>query len=211
MDGLAYLEPVVYPGSSPGVLELDVGVQGGAGRLASLGCGGVIAFAAMAVTGVGAVAAGTSGGSGVVFGVILGALAATFALLLALCVVTGLTIMRFSARLHGTTLEVTRALGSRRVDLARAPRVWTEQQVVRSRENRNVPPIPVLGAHGENGRRVTLPLRSRHGTWLPPNQLVALAGAIESGHRQEPGAAGQAHTVAQALRAVAADPRGPLI
>lgn len=125
-----------------------------------------------------------------------------FVLLLALTVRLGFAVVRYAARLEGTTLVVRGPFGVRRVDLATAT-VRTERPAIALSLNPPARSGPRLHAVGADGTTVSLPLRTARRQWLPPAQLTALADAV--GPRPE------ARQVADALRAVAADPRGPLL
>ncbi|MER7207344.1 hypothetical protein ABT340_09730 [Streptosporangium sp. NPDC000239] len=114
---------------------------------------------------------------------------------------------RFRATLTGSVLEVRRTFRTRRADLATA-RVWlgSTPEYEGSGEHRHQTgrTIPHLTARDYTGPKVRLHLRTVNG-FLPPHELVALADAVESGHREGPDAE-QASRTAEVLRRLGTDP-----
>ncbi len=117
-----------------------------------------------------------------------------------------LGIFHFRAEMEGSVVEVRGAFTTRRVDLARA-HVWLDSfpECSRARDltGRRLPYL-YLYAQERGGRKVLLRLRAAR-AFLPPHELAALAGAIESGHRTGQDAE-QASRTAGLLRRLSADP-----
>jgi hypothetical protein len=146
--------------------------------------------------------------------VVFAAFFALIAMVAAAAVVTFLLqTFRSRATLSGTTLALTGAVSTRRADLASAPvRIDSVPEYVRDPHDRVVPTgrrIPRLIAGSASGRPVRLRLHGRDRGLLPPDELNALADAIESGTRPEPDASYAAYTAA-ILRHLATDPIGRL-
>ncbi|GII55703.1 hypothetical protein Pth03_40920 [Planotetraspora thailandica] len=162
------------------------------------------------------------GGDGSDPGSAIGTGAAVFAVLFGLVLLAIALVMlrlllqtfRHRARLVGTTLEVTGALSTRRADLASA-RVHIDSvpEYTRDASDRTVPTgrrIPRLIAEDGSGGPVRLRLHGSNRGLLPPDELVALASAVESGPRPEPDASQAAQTAA-ILRRLATDPIARLL
>jgi hypothetical protein len=143
----------------------------------------------------------------VLFGLVVLAIALVMIMLL-------LQTFRHRAGLAGTTLEVTGALSTHRADLANARvRIDSVPEYTRDANDRTVPTgrrIPRLIAQGVSGRPVRLRLHGSDRGLLPPDELIALAAAIESGTRTEPDAT-QAAETATLLRRLATDPIARLL
>jgi hypothetical protein len=129
-----------------------------------------------------------------------------FVVVLVVFLIVFLGIFRFRAQMEGGVVEVHGAFTTRRVDLARA-RVWLDSfpECSRARDltGRRLPYL-YLYAQEPGGRKVLLRLRAAR-AFLPPHELAALAGAIESGHRTGQDAE-QASRTADLLRRLSADP-----
>jgi hypothetical protein len=163
------------------MVRLDVGWRAGAKAL-TIVVGIVIALCAAVLVAMvsGIVATFSPAAVVAVFAVVLSALL----LFLVLRLVLG--IVRAGARLEGTTLVVVRALTTRRCDLATAD-VSLDSVLVRNGGARVS--VPLLIARGpRTGATVTLRLRTTAGPLLPPDQVEAVARAIEAGGRDEPAA-----------------------
>ncbi|GAA1310226.1 hypothetical protein Psi02_40240 [Planotetraspora silvatica] len=146
---------------------------------------------------------------GVLYGgaVVFAAFFTLIAMVAAAAVVTFLLqTFRGRATLSGTTLELTGALSTRRADLASAHvQIDSVPEYVRNADDHVVPTgrrVPRLIAGSASGRPVRLRLHGRDRGLLPPDELNALADAIESGARPEPDAA----QAAAILRRLASDP-----
>jgi hypothetical protein len=123
---------------------------------------------------------------------------------------------RRRAILVGTVLEVRGLLGTRQADLATA-QVWidSEPEYVRNPHGEGSVPtgrrVPHLVAEDQrSGRKIRLRLHNMARTLLPPHELNALAGAIDSGTRPETDAS-QASNTATLLRRLADDPIARLL
>lgn len=129
-----------------------------------------------------------------------------FVVILVVFLTVFLGIFRFRAEMEGSVVEVHGAFTTRRVDLARA-HVWLDSfpECSRARDltGRRLPYL-YLYAQERGGRKVLLRLRAAR-AFLPPHELAALAGAIESGHRSGQDAE-QASRTAGLLRRLSADP-----
>jgi hypothetical protein len=120
------------------------------------------------------------------------------AVLLYCIAVIVLRTVRSAARLEGTTLAVVGPFRTRRCDLS-AAEVSLDSTVVRD-VGRGLVAVPFLLAEAPgSGVRVRLRLRTMRGQLLPPDQLDAIAMAIEAGARPEP-AATRSGQVAASLR-----------
>jgi hypothetical protein len=160
------------------------------------------------------------------FGAIVGSPEAGVALAFLLMLVPGLamglvllSVFRSGAWLEGTTLVQRRTFGTRRCDLATAPEVSVDSvpqttTVMTSTGSGGTTAMPVatggriprLIIRCASGRRpVRVPLRSNRGTFLPPEQLRAIAAAITAG-RREPAHDEHARTVARGLIELADNP-----
>ncbi|WP_214409614.1 hypothetical protein [Sphaerisporangium fuscum] len=120
------------------------------------------------------------------------------------------------AVLDGTVLRVRGLLGTREADLA-TTRVWvgSEPEYVTNPHGEGTVPtgrrVPHLVAEDpRSGRKLRLRLHTTARTLLPPHELRALAGAVESGRRGEPEAS-QASATALLLRRLADDPIARLL
>jgi len=149
---------------------------------------------------------------GVLYGgaVVFAAFFALIAMVAAVAVVTFLLqTFRGRATLSGTTLELTGALSTRRADLASAPvRIDSVPEYVRGADDQVMSTgrrIPRLIAGSTSGGLLRLRLHGRDRGLLPPDELNALADAIESGTRPEPDATYAAQAAAT-LRRLASDP-----
>ncbi len=129
-----------------------------------------------------------------------------FVVVMMVFLVVLLGIFHFRAEMEGSVVEVRGAFTTRRVDLARA-HVWLDSfpECSRARDltGRRLPYL-YLYAQERGGRKVLLRLRAAR-AFLPPHELAALAGAIESGHRTGQDAE-QASRTAGLLRRLSADP-----
>ncbi|MFF4416291.1 hypothetical protein ACFYY8_27530 [Streptosporangium sp. NPDC001559] len=119
---------------------------------------------------------------------------------------------RFRATLAGSVLEVRRTFRTRQANLATARvRLGSTPEYAGSGEHRHQTGrnIPHLIAQDQGGPKVRLHLRAPNG-YLPPHELIALADAVESGHRhgQE---AEQASRTAEVLRRLGTDPVAGLL
>ncbi len=129
-----------------------------------------------------------------------------FVVVLVVFLIVLLGIFRFRAELEGSVVEVHGAFTTRRVDLARA-HVWLDSfpECSRARDltGRRLPYL-YLYAQERGGRKVLLRLRAAR-AFMPPHELAALAGAIESGHRTGRDAE-QVSRTADLLRRLSTDP-----
>jgi hypothetical protein len=163
---------------------------------------------------------------GFAFGGMLGSPEAgvAFAMLLVLLAGSGmglafLSVVRTGAWLEGTTLVYRRTFGTRRCDLATAAEVSVDSVAETTAvttysagggatttpvaTGRRIPRLLIRCAAGR--RPIRLPLRSNRGTFLPPEQLRAIAAAITAGRRPPPHDE-QARTVARGLAELADNP-----
>lgn len=107
---------------------------------------------------------------------------AAFALLVAGLIWMAVYILRSHVRLEGSVVVFQKAFTSKSVDLATATALWFDERAV-SRDNHSAVRIPMLCARRPDGTVARLALstgRSR----LPPDELNAIATAIESGVRE---------------------------
>jgi hypothetical protein len=159
------------------------------------------------------------------FGAVVGSPEAGVGLAIVLTLLMGfilgialLSVMRTGAWLEGTTLVYRRTFGTRRCDLATAAEVsvdsvaeTTAVTTYSAAGGATVTPvatgrrIPRLVIRCASGRRIRLPLRSGRGSFLPPEQLRAIAAAITAG-RREPPHDEHARTVARGLAELADNP-----
>ena len=107
---------------------------------------------------------------------------AAFALLLAGLIWMAVYILRSHVRLEGSVVVFQKAFTSRSVDLATATALWFDERSV-SRENRAAVRIPMLCARRPDGTVARLAL-SNGSSRLPPDELNAIATAIEIGIRE---------------------------
>ncbi|WP_204051247.1 hypothetical protein [Microbispora siamensis] len=110
-------------------------------------------------------------------------------------------VLRFRVDLFGTVLVIQGALKAKRFDLSTAY-VRLDATI-----GRRIPYLQIVESASASGR---LYLRDVHTPLMPPDDLLAIAEAIESGSRPEP-FAGQAIQTAMTLRRLAADPLARLI
>ncbi|MBE3008317.1 hypothetical protein IL992_03835 [Microbispora sp. NEAU-D428] len=110
-------------------------------------------------------------------------------------------VLRFRADLFGTVLVIQGALKAKRFDLSTA-HVRLDATI-----GRRIPYLQIVESASASGR---LYLRDVHTPLMPPDDLLAIAEAIESGRRPEP-FAGQAIQTAMTLRRLATDPLARII
>ncbi|MEV0644225.1 hypothetical protein AB0I28_03065 [Phytomonospora sp. NPDC050363] len=160
----------------------------------------VVFFAVFAIccASVPVIALGTTGGrSGNLNPVGTVAAVVVFALLLAGLIWMTVSILRSHVRLDGSVVTFQKAFTSKNVDLATATALWFDERPLR-RDNRASVTVPVLCARRSDGTIARIPL-SNLSSRLPPDELNALATAIESGVR-EGEQAREAAAVAHQLR-----------
>ncbi|GIG64961.1 hypothetical protein [Phytomonospora endophytica] len=125
------------------------------------------------------------------------AVGAVYLLVVAGLIWLALSVLRGGVRLDGTVVTMQRAFTSTSVDLATVPTVWFDEHQVR-REGRTGAVLPLLCTRRPDGKLFRFALATQRSR-LPPDELAALAAAIERGHRT--GAeAQQATAVAEQLR-----------
>ncbi|WP_432928233.1 hypothetical protein ACQPZZ_01570 [Microbispora sp. CA-135349] len=105
-------------------------------------------------------------------------------------------VLRFRADLFGTVLVIQGAVKAKRFDLS------TAHVRLDATSGRRIPYLQIVESASAGGR---LYLRDARTPLMPPDDLLAVAEAIESGRRPEP-FAGQATETATALRRLASDP-----
>lgn len=107
---------------------------------------------------------------------------AAFALVIAGLIWMAVYILRSHVRLDGSVVVFQKAFTSKSVDLATATALWFDERAV-ARDNRAAVRIPMLCARRPDGTVARLAL-STGSSRLPPDELNAIATAIESGVRE---------------------------
>lgn len=105
--------------------------------------------------------------------------AVLFLAILAGLIWLAVSVMRGGVRLDGTILTVQKAFSSSHVDLATAPAIWFDERQVR-RDNRHIATLPLLCVRKPDGKLLQVALATARNR-LPPEELAALADAIERG------------------------------
>lgn len=161
-----------------------------------------VGFSLLAISAIERAVQRSAGGSALDFQILM----VPFVVIIIVFLAVALGLLGFRAEMDGSVVKVHGAFTTRRVDLARA-RVWLESfpECSRARDlTGHRLPYLYLYAQERGGRKILLRLRAARAS-LPPHELAALAGAIESGHRTGADADEAART-AGLLRRLSADP-----